>query len=123
MWMAPGVPRGDRGTETVWGLRTALPMPALTVHEQHPGAGSQVHKETNYGQSGVPIGGWRAEHDRRIRSNEHHPEGTDPLAAEGRHRWSGAVHRADLRHRRLTFTVRSFGTLRVRAPLRTSSQP
>ena len=35
-------------------------MPALTVHEQYPGAGSQVHKETRHGQSGVPIGGWRA---------------------------------------------------------------
>jgi len=30
----------------------------------------------------VPISRWRVEHGRRIRSNEHHPQRTDPLAAK-----------------------------------------
>ena len=76
-----------------------MPVSALSLLEQQNRAGPSFRKE-----SMVPIRRWSTENDYGVRGNEHDSKRADPLAFQGRHRWAGTFHRANVRSRCLIFT-------------------
>ena len=67
-------------------------------------AGPLFRKEASGCQSMVSIRRWSTENNRGVRGNEHDSKRADPLASQGRHRWAGTFHRANVRSRCLIFT-------------------
>src|SRR4051812_4276617 len=73
------------------GTVEGLPMPPLTLSEQHHRAGSPLHQEAHCCQSVVSLRSRRGEYHPGIRSNAHDSQGTDPIVTEGRYRRSGPI--------------------------------
>ena len=57
---------GDCGIEDLGGSGKAVPVPAVSIYEQHPGMGQSFHQEANRREPLVPVRGRRAKHDRGI---------------------------------------------------------
>jgi len=89
----PVVPEGHFRTEADRGTRSALSLSACPVPEQHRGTGPSGHQTPSAGMSGIPGLSFGMANASGNRDDEHDPQGTSEVVGEGRHRWSGCIHR------------------------------
>jgi hypothetical protein len=91
----------DCGIEAIRGSGPALPLPAVTLFQQHYRAGSPLHQKADRRESRFPISRRGIEDDRRLRSDASDPQGADSVAIQKRRGWTTPIYPHPLRSRRL----------------------